>query len=77
MSVSLMYVFAIVVGFVGGVLNCLIMACTGDPSHHAQLVHVSLSRRFWSKTNNLRVELRVNYAWRWICWRSANWLIFC
>merc|ERR1711935_568624 len=30
MSVSLMYVFAVVVGFVGGVLNCLIMACTVD-----------------------------------------------
>ena len=25
-----MYTFAIVVGFVGGVLNCLIMACTVD-----------------------------------------------
>ena len=29
MSIPLMYGFAIVVGFVGGVLNCLIMACTG------------------------------------------------
>merc|ERR1712227_522751 len=30
MSIPLMYGFAIVVGFVGGVLNCLIMACTVD-----------------------------------------------
>ena len=30
MSLGLMYTFAIVVGFVGGVLNCLIMACTVD-----------------------------------------------
>ena len=34
MSIPLMYAFAIVVGFVGGVLNCLIMACTGLISAH-------------------------------------------
>ena len=29
-SVSLMYTYAIIVGFCAGVLNCLIMACTVD-----------------------------------------------
>lgn len=30
MSVGIMYVYAIIVGFCAGVLNCLIMACTVD-----------------------------------------------
>ena len=40
-SSGLMYTFAIVVGFVGGVLNCLIMACTVDVFGQKRTIKVS------------------------------------
>ena len=48
MSLGLMYTFAIVVGFVGGVLNCLIMACTVDVFGQQRTIKAEVNKLFKS-----------------------------
>ena len=85
-SAGIMFAYAIIVGFCAGVLNCLIMACTGKIHNEIltcfdpKLTHLIpddsfdpiFSGNLWSKANCPSLELRFDHVGSWFCWWSTN-----